>query len=88
MSPRVGPSVGEAAEVLHRGFQALLLGVEMFTANALLLAGFGRFHCRSSCGSRLCSTTTEYLRQTPVALSSLQRLVVVLYVHISLLQQP
>ncbi len=39
----VSPSVGEAAEVLHRGFLKHLLGVRISTTNEIVLAEFGRF---------------------------------------------
>ena len=39
----VNPNVGEAAEVLHRSFLKHLLGVRTCTANAIVLAEFGRF---------------------------------------------
>ena len=55
----VSPNVGEAAEVVHRGFLKQLLGVGMSTASEIVLAEFGRFRCRSTFGSRFCSTTTE-----------------------------
>ena len=37
----VSPSVGEAAEVLHRGFLKHLLGVRISTTNNIVLAEFG-----------------------------------------------
>ena len=39
----VSPSVGEAAEVLHRGFLRHLLGVRISTMNEIVLAELGRF---------------------------------------------
>ena len=39
----VNPSVGEAAEVLHRGFLKQLLSARMSTTSDIVLAEFGRF---------------------------------------------
>ena len=39
----VNPSVGEAAELLYRGFPSHLLCVRMSAANKTVLAEFGRF---------------------------------------------
>ena len=38
----VSSSVGEAAEVLHRGFLKHLLGARIYTTNRTVLAEFGR----------------------------------------------
>ena len=39
----MNPNVGQAAEVLHRGFLKQLLGVRMSTTSYIMLAEFGHF---------------------------------------------
>ena len=65
----VNPTVGQAAELLYRGFLKQLMG-RMSVASEIVLAGFGLLTLQVHFCSRFCVITTKHLYQTILVLST------------------